>query len=360
MNRTKIEETAAAWFAKRESGKWSAIEQSKLEAWLDSSTSHRIAYIRIVSAWERSGRLSALGAGVPSGEIPAREAWNLSPASNAPSSPASSGHVESASDSEGSSASFQPQAKRLRTALQRRQLLGIAAALLILTATGGIVWHFSADSASSYHTSIGALSTIPLVDGSRVTLNTNSQIDVVFSNKARTVKLERGEAFFEVSKDVTRPFVVEIADKRVVAVGTRFSIRRDENDLRVYVEDGRVQIKRIGIAAEAAGAQLSAGSEARTAKKSLLVDRPTAAQVEQFLSWRTGYIRFRDTSVADAVVEFNRYSLHKIVIEDPAIANIHIGGNFQTGDADGFLALLQSGFPVKVDRRGEIIVLTQR
>ena len=162
------------------------------------------------------------------------------------------------------------------------------------------------------------------------------------------------------SKDATRPFVVEIADKRIVAVGTRFSVRRDEDDLRVYVEDGRVQIKRLGIAAEAAETLLPAGSEARTANNSLLVDQPTAAQVEQLLSWRTGYIRFRDTSLADAVVEFNRYSLHKIVIEDPAIANIHIGGNFRTDDADGFLGLLQSGFPVKVDRRGEIIVLTQR
>jgi len=360
VNRTEIEETAAAWFAKRESGDWSASEQSKLEAWLDSSTSHRIAYIRIVSAWERSGRLSALGAGVPLGAIPARDTWNLSPASNAPSSLASSGHFESTPDFEGSSASFRPQATWLRTAPQRRQRLRIAAAFLILSTTAGIVWYFSGYGASSYRTSIGALSTIPLADGSKVTLNTNSQIDVVFSNKARTVKLDRGEAFFEVSKDATRPFVVEIADKRVVAVGTRFSVRRDEDDLRVYVEDGRVQIKRLRIAAEAAETLLPAGSEARTAKNSLLVDQPTAAQVEQLLSWRTGYIRFSDTRLADAVVEFNRYSLHKIVIEDPATANIHIGGNFRTDDADGFLGLLQSGFPVKVDRRGEIIILTQR
>jgi transmembrane sensor len=360
VSRTEIDETAAAWFAKRESGDWSAGEQSKLEAWLDSSTSHRIAYIRIVSAWERSGRLSALGAGVPSGEIPARDTWNLSPASNAPSSPASSGHLESTSDSEGSSASFRPQAPWLRTAFQRRQLLRIAAAILVLSTTGGIVWYFSGHGATSYRTSIGALSAIPLADGSKVTLNTNSQIDVVFSNKARTVKLDRGEAFFEVSKDVTRPFVVEIADKRVVAVGTRFSIRRDEDDLRVYVDDGRVQIKRLGIAPEAAETLLSAGSEARTAKSSIIVDQPTAAQVEQLLSWRTGYLRFRDTRLADAVVEFNRYSLHKIVIEDPAIANIHIGGNFRTDDADSFVGLIQSGFPVKADRRGEIIILTQR
>jgi transmembrane sensor len=360
VNRTEIEKTAAAWFAKHESGDWSAVEQSKLEAWLESSTSHRIAYIRIVSAWERSGRLSALGAGVPSGAIPERNTWNFSPPPSAPSSLSPSGHLESAPDPEGNSATFRSNATWLRAASQGRARLRIAAALLILGSTAAVVWYFSWHGASSYRTSIGALSTIPLADGSKVTLNTNSQINVVFNNKVRSVKLDRGEAFFEVSKDPTRPFVVDIADKRVVAVGTRFSIRRDENDMRVYVEEGRVQIKRLGITAEATETQLPAGSEARTAKNSLLVDQPTPAQVEQLLSWRTGYIRFRDARLADAVVEFNRYTLHKIVIEDPAIADIHIGGNFRTDDADGFLGLLQSGFPVKVDRRGELIILTRR
>ncbi|HEY6621802.1 MAG TPA: FecR domain-containing protein [Steroidobacteraceae bacterium] len=304
--------------------------------------------------------MSALGAGVPSGAIPARDVWNLSPASNTPSSLGPRGGFGGTSDPEESSVPVRPQAKRLHTALQRRQLLRIAAAFLILSSTASTIWYFSGHGADSYRTSIGALSTIPLADGSKVTLNSNTQIDVVFSNRARTVRLDRGEAFFEVSKDATRPFVVEIADKRVVAVGTRFSVRRDEDDLRVYVEDGRVQIKRPGTSPEAAETQLSAGSEARIAKRSILVDRPTAAQVEQILSWRTGYLRFRDTRLADAVAEFNRYRSRKIVIEDPAIANIHIGGNFRTDDADSFLSLIQSGFPVKVDKRGEITILTRR
>jgi transmembrane sensor len=105
---------------------------------------------------------------------------------------------------------------------------------------------------------------------------------------------------------------------------------------------------------------LPAGSEARTAKDSFLVNQPTPDQVEQLLSWRTGYLKFRDTTLADAVVEFNRYSLRKILIEDPAIANIRIGGNFRTDDAQGFIDLLQSGFSVQVEKRGELIILTKR
>jgi transmembrane sensor len=176
----------------------------------------------------------------------------------------------------------------------------------------------------------------------------------------RRVKLDQGEAFFEVSKDGARPFVVEIADKRVIAVGTQFSVRRENNDIRVLVTEGRVWIERRGTADKAAQTQLAAGSEARTSQTAVLIDRPAPAQVEQLLSWRTGYIIFRDTALADAVADFNRYSARKIYIEDPAIAGIRIGGNFRSGDADAFLWLLHSGFPINVEQRSDRIILTKR
>jgi transmembrane sensor len=69
---------------------------------------------------------------------------------------------------------------------------------------------------------------------------------------------------------------------------------------------------------------------------------------------------FRDTALADAVADFNRYTARKIVIEDPAIAGIRIGGNFRSDDADAFLWLLQSGFPINVEARGDRIILTKR
>ena len=80
-NSAEIEATAARWFAKREGGDWNAADQAQLEAWLDSSTAHRIAFVRITTAWERSGRLTALGAGVPEGTIPPRDAWGFAPSS---------------------------------------------------------------------------------------------------------------------------------------------------------------------------------------------------------------------------------------------------------------------------------------
>jgi transmembrane sensor len=72
-----IEAAAADWFARREGGRWCAEDQAHLEAWLGASTANRIAYIRLQTAWERSGRLKALGAGVPAGIIPPRDSWGF-------------------------------------------------------------------------------------------------------------------------------------------------------------------------------------------------------------------------------------------------------------------------------------------
>jgi transmembrane sensor len=338
-NSAEIEALAAAWFAKREGGDWNAADQAQLEAWLDSSTARRIAFIRIMTAWERSGRLNALGAGVPAGTIPARGSWGFAPSSMVPASRA-------------------PQERAEVRWFSRR--MRAVAALLIAGTAAGTAWYFSANHTDSYRTQIGALATVPLSDGSKVTLNTDSRIHVALDPTMRRVKLDQGEAFFDVTQDGARPFVVEIADKRVIAVGTQFSVRRDNDDIRVLVTEGLVRIERRGIASKAAQTQLAAGSEARTSPTAVLVDRPAPAEVEQLLSWRTGYIIFRDTALADAVADFNRYSARKIFIEDPAIAGIRIGGNFRTGDADAFLWLLQSGFPINVEQRSDRIILTKR
>jgi len=365
-NSAEIEGIAATWFAKRESGEWSAADQAQLETWLDSSTAHRIAFIRIMTAWERSGRLNALGAGVPPGIIPPRDAWGFAP-SKSPASTAPPERVESPAGPDPAAAPSVANLSEVRAASPRfarmlqfsPRLRAIAASLLVATAAG-TVWYFSTDHANSYRTPIGAVATVPLSDGSKVTLNTDTRIRVELDPTMRRVKLDQGEAFFEVSKDAARPFVVEIADKRVIAVGTQFSVRRDDNDIRVLVTEGRVRIERRGMNTKAAQTQLAAGSEARTLQAAVLIDQPAPAQVEQLLSWRRGYVVFRDTTLADAVADFNRYSARKIFIEDPAIAGIRIGGNFRSGDTDAFLWLLQSGFPINVERRSDRIILTKR
>jgi transmembrane sensor len=89
--------------------------------------------------------------------------------------------------------------------------------------------------------------------------------------------------------------------------------------------------------------------------------RPDAgAEIEKLLSWRRGYVYFDNVPLADAVAEFNRYNRRKILIEDPEIAALRVGGNFRSTNIDAFLDLMQSGFPIAVDDDGDRIVLKGR
>lgn len=361
MNSADIEAAAATWFAKRARDDWNAEDQAQLELWLSASTAHRVAFVRLSAAWERAGRLTALGAGVPRGTIPPRNAWAFGPLATVSTTEAT---LESAQNLAGAELLGEPTVRGddvlrsvPRSRFSRRQ--GGIAALLVIAAVAATTWYLATAHGKAYRTQIGALATVPLSDGSKITLNTDSEIHVEVTPGERRVKLDHGEAFFEVAKDAARPFIVEIADKRVIAVGTQFSVRRDNNDIRVLVTDGRVRIERPGAPSQSQ-TQLAAGSEARTTQTAVLVDQLAPARAEELLSWRTGYIIFRDTALADAVAEFNRYSARKIVIESPAIAGIRIGGNFRSDNADAFLWLLQSGFPIHVEQRGDRIILTKR
>jgi transmembrane sensor len=188
-----------------------------------------------------------------------------------------------------------------------------------------------------------------------VTLNTASEVRIDLTKEARRVEIDRGEAFFDVAKDPTRPFIVFAGDKRITAVGTRFAVRRDAGgDVRVTVTEGAVRFEstqalRVDVAggpAREPRVLLRAGTIARATHGSLLVQKDAAQEAENSLSWRSGYLIFDDTALADAVAEFNRYTDEPIRIEDPAVAAIRISGKFRSDSADVFLRLLHDGYSI--------------
>src|SRR3981189_822736 len=113
------------------------------------------------------------------------------------------------------------------------RMLGAPITTFCLRPAVGVGWTAWSQQGTSYRTAIGGIAAISMKDGSTVTLNTNSDIRVALSETERRVDLEKGEAFFEVAKDPNRPFVVRVGDQRVIAVGTKFSVRREPNHVRV-------------------------------------------------------------------------------------------------------------------------------
>jgi transmembrane sensor len=101
---------------------------------------------------------------------------------------------------------------------------------------------------------------------------------------------------------------------------------------------------------------LTPGNIARAGEAGVLVQRRTLPEAEEQLSWRMGWLMFRNQGLADAIAEFNRYNVRKIVIQDPAIASLKIEGNFRATNVEAFVRLLESGFPVRAEVRADQIL----
>lgn len=377
----QIERAAAAWLARRDGGDWSPDDQAQLDAWLAQSTAHRVAWLRLQAAWNQSDRLKALAAGVAPGEVPARGAWSASPYTPRGEAQAN-GQDDRATaephdrEEDASAVAAKASAAAPATAVTTAPPIGLtftprrprtaryAAAAAIALVAMCLLWgwqRYGVVEHRSYRTAIGALDTIGLADGSRATLSSDSRIDVALSRAQRHVALEHGEAFFDVAKDPGRPFAVDAGARRVIAVGTRFSVRRDGPDLRVVVTEGTVRLESEPVDGRTQPTTLlPAGSIALAGANGVLVRSGSIEDAERYVDWRNGYLVFRDTALSAAVAEFNRYNTRRLVIGDAAVGELRVGGNFRWSNAEVFVGLLEQAMPVRAEHLPDRIVLHSR
>lgn len=250
------------------------------------------------------------------------------------------------------------------------RIAAIAATLLVLVGVSAML-SLSGDNdagapvlaaVEGYETAIGERSTISLSDGSIVTLNTNSRIEVDYSEQQRLVRLVHGQGYFEVAKDIDRPFSVEAGGRQVIALGTVFDVRFDTEDmLQVTLVEGRVQVSHVLNAAETAeGAaisrhaediELQPGERLVAALNSAPEVAATDAVVET--SWRTGRLIFQERALEEVVAEMNRYNTQKLVLDDDErLTQMKISGTFKTGRASSFVNALGVIRPLGVERSG--------
>jgi transmembrane sensor len=309
-------------------------------AWQQESTLHRVAVIRLQAVWQRADRLQALGAGVPRGNIPAPGQWATR------------------------------QAPELRSRDSISRAVGIKAwvrgrhkaigASLVAAVAALVIGVFISIDTTTYRTAVSENQVVHLSDGSRVTLNTDSRIHVSLTASERRIDLQRGEVFFEVSKDPSRPFVVYADGRRVTAVGTKFSVMRMKDDLRVVVTEGKVRVADGAPDNVAPAVELTAGNIARISDAGVLVREISIPEAEQSLSWRSGFVMFRATALAEAVAEFNRYNERQLVLADPELAEFRIGGHLRLTNLDAFVRMLEQEYPIRASREDDRIVLSRR
>jgi transmembrane sensor len=224
-----------------------------------------------------------------------------------------------------------------------------------------------------------AESRVALPDGSIAVLHRGSQIAFGSFDSGRRVRLLSGEAHFTVSKTSPVPFYVH-ADKLVVRdIGTAFNVRLDSDRVSVLVTQGSVavlnsaenpapvapdpqltNVNRLTFVNQAPReVVLTVGQQVVVeTKNSVLEPRaPAPAEIEQTLAWKSRRISFDRTSLSDAVQELNRYNVRQLRISDPEINSVLLAGGVQSDNLDAFVALLDSGFGVTAELRGNEIVL---
>ncbi|GAB4139950.1 MAG: FecR family protein [Sphingomonadales bacterium] len=321
-----IESEACAWLAQVDGGNMSPGDLAALKEWIGRSPHHKRTFERMASEF--------IALGTP----PAALARLADVAAAPPAKP--------------------PRWQGWATAVAAATvlILGLALAVpLLLQQTG-------AQAVQSYVAKLGEQRAVTLADGSQLLLNTDTHVKIRMTDRERAVELVRGEALFTVAKDVQRPFRVYTQQGVVRAVGTVFSVRLRRAEIEVVVAEGAVELARGDVSAGTQADALEAvtrvvsGKRAAFSLQNHVVSDLDAATMDRRLSWREGLLVFDSDPLAYVVDEVSRYTDIEIVISDPRIMAMPIGGNFRVGETQALLDALEKGFGISVRRVGDRLV----
>lgn len=309
-----LEAEAADWLQRRHFWAWSEADEAQFNTWLAQSGAHRVTYWRLKAGFERSSRLTALNTQTSFGQP-------------------------------------RPQAPKSRLHF----FMGLAAASLALAALLGVS-NFrltSQNTGTLYETQVGGRQTIVLTDGSKIDLNTGTAVRV----KGRSAQVLRGEAFFQITHDEKRPFIVTAGKHRIVDLGTQFSVRTRAKGLEVALIEGRARID-VPSTPSAHAAVLNPGDVAIATSEEISVSRKSQQDLSGELGWRRGVLVFQNTTLEAAAAEFNRYNRKKLVIAEP-VAKLTIGATFPTDDVEAFARTAKNVFGLTVEHRGDDIMISK-
>ncbi len=308
-----IELQAAQFIERRDCSTWTDQDQVEFEAWIAASPAHRIGYLRMDAGWKRAERLAALR--------PRKDRWR--------------------------DQAIVPIVGKSAAAFGLIALLG-----------AGALYYASLPHYSTYATNLGERETLTLRDGSRIELNTDTVVQISNDRDRRHVRLERGEAYFEIVHDAAHPFVVSAGRGLVTDVGTKFVVRRDAQQLQVTLLQGAARFDSTGGSEKPESIVLHPGEAVVATADGFSVAKKPEQETARETSWRRGVLVFSDTPLARAAAEFNRYNRIKIIVNDPKAAKVGIGGTFATANVLGFVRVAQGLLGLHVESRDDEIVIS--
>lgn len=310
------DEAAALLLVRQDAGE-DGLDDAVFDEWLMADPAHAEAWTRACGAWEsfsaapEDAALQAIRDEARA-ESPARPRWGWAMAASVALVAATSGlFVASRNSGVGTSPPTV-----IASAGQARR---------ILATSGGRPERFA------------------LADKSTVVLDSDSAVAVAFRpDGERRIELLRGQAYFIVAHDRTRPFVVAANGRTVTALGTEFEVRSDRGAMRVVLVEGRVSVAGAAVAPVLLrpGQQLTARADGGMTV--------SPADVAAVRDWQLGVVTFDNTPVAVAAAELNRHSRLQLVVDDPHVARLTVSGVFRTDDPRRFARTLAEIYPVRV------------
>lgn len=236
----------------------------------------------------------------------------------------------------------------------RGRLGWAAAACLILGMAGGAAFLELRLQPVEYETEIGGRRVVALADGSHVSMDSDSAMEVRFTDTERAIKLTRGRARFDVAHDTSCPFTVTAGTETVVAVGTSFDVEKLGSTVLVTLLQGQVVVK---------DEVKAKPSVSLTPGQQLVAARHTAptvasADLQVAAAWEAGHLVFHDEPLSSVVERINRYTEHPVTVDQSA-ADIRISGVFNAGDVGSFVSAITGYFPVQATTTGSGKILLQ-
>jgi transmembrane sensor len=331
MNHEDLAAEASYWVAVSRSDAMTADERAAMEAWLQSDARHTEAFAQIERIALSAASLKSLAALEPRSSKERRRPWKP-----------------------------QPWGALNRS---RRPLIAAAA----IAASGAVAVLFTPQLMMrpdmDVTTSVAQTRVITLADRTRVTLGPKSHVKVHFSSDERSVELASGEAFFEVTHDVGRPFIVKAGDIHVRVLGTKFDVNHNPERVGVNVLEGVVQVRETAPLFSPPSVHIvRAGQRVETqAQAALLGHSPATSIVASEVpagEWRGGRLVYANSRLGDVVADLNRYYGPGIRLDDSALADARIATTFMPNEIATFFANLPIILPVTVSRTetGEVTI----
>lgn len=234
---------------------------------------------------------------------------------------------------------------------------------------------------STYQTAVGQHSTINLNDGSVLTINTNSLVNVDFSANERVINLVKGEIFIDVAHDTARPLSVVVDDTVFQAVGTAFNVKKSfDESIELLVTNGKVLIAELedikSVTTDLSGIKMAmdlqtAQAQAATPGDKVVIkfsdehkkqkQKLSGDDIKVSLGWLDKKLIFKGQTLLDAMDEVSRYTDSEFIIPEENLRNLKIAGVFKTDDIDMLLNTLAQNFNIHHEKtaNGKILLVSK-